>query len=307
MEPDLFYIVGCSQERDGGIGVFETGTGGCVRQRAFTPLRGANYLAAAADGKTFYASGSDAGFNGYVAALRVGANGELAPINQAATGGLGCCHLCLSPDGRRLYAANYRSGSVAGFLLDDTGAVGARCEFDQHAGHGVNPVRQEGPHAHFCGFDPAGNFLLVNDLGLDTIFAYHYTAAHGIDTGAALQNTVDPAGSGPRHLCFEPEGTCLLVNEMGNTLQRFNYAEGRFTPVAAVPTLPAGTAAESKAAALLLSPDGRFVRASNRGCDSIAVFARRTSSSFVSGRIAANAEARAARMGWSVHEEPGEM
>ncbi|MBQ6352993.1 MAG: lactonase family protein, partial [Lentisphaeria bacterium] len=200
----------------------------------------------------------------------------LTPLGRTATGGLGCCHLCLSPEGGRLYAANYRSGSVAGFTLAVDGRVGERCEFDQHTGHGVDPARQEGPHAHFCGFDPAGKFLLVNDLGVDTVFTYPYDPARGIDVAGARRNSVAPAGSGPRHLLFEPEGTCLLVTEMGNTLQRFDYADGVLDLLTSVPTLPAGTAVPSTAAALRLSPDGRFVLASNRWRDSIAVFERRT-------------------------------
>ena len=184
--------------------------------------------------------------------------------------------MCLSPDGGRLYAANYRSGSVAGFAVRPDGMLTERCEFDQHVGHGVNPDRQEGPHAHFCGFSPDGEFLLVNDLGLDTIFAYPYDKTRGIDTAAAVRNPVTPAGSGPRHLVFEPEGTCLLITEMGNEIQRLEYADGKFARIASVSSLPPGVTAASKAAALRISPDGRFVLASNRGFDSVAVFERKT-------------------------------
>lgn len=276
MDHRRFYIVGCSQERDGGIAAFALGAGGKAEMRSFTQLCGANYLIPAADGKTLYASGGGADFRGYVAALRVGEDGSPTLVNRVGTDGLGCCHLCLSPEGGRLYAANYRSGSVAGFVIKADGEVGERCEFDQHTGHGTDPARQAGPHAHFCGFDPDGKFLLVNDLGLDTIFAYPYDPARGIDVGAARQNHVSPAGSGPRHLCFEPEGTCLLVTEMGNSLQRLAYTDGKLSLLASVPTLPADTAVPSKAAALRLSPDGRFVLVSNRGRDSIAVFERRS-------------------------------
>ena len=95
-------------------------------------------------------------------------------------------------------------------------------------------------------------------------------------SAAALLGCVTPAGEGPRHLVFEPEGTCLLVTEMGNGLQRLAYEDGRFTRIAAVSTLPPGVKQPSKAAALRLSPDGRYVLASNRGYDSIAVFERGT-------------------------------
>lgn len=276
MADGIFYIVCCSQERDGGIAMLRRGSDGKAEVCGFTLLAGANYLVAAADGRHLYASGSDADLRGYVASLRVRSDGLLTVVSRAATGGNGCCHLCLSPDGRRLYAANYRSGSVSGFVVTPDGAVGEREEFDRHEGHGVDPDRQEGPHAHFCGFSPDGRFLLVNDLGLDLVFAYPYEQRRGIDVAAARRNKVSPAGAGPRHLVFEPEGTCLLVTEMGNSLQRLAYADGGFTKLAEVSTLPPGTAAKSKAAALRISPDGRFVLASNRGFDSIAVFERKS-------------------------------
>ena len=276
MDDGIFYIVCCSQEHDGGVAAVRRGSCGGYEVCRFTELAGANYLVAAADGRHFYASGGDAEFRGYVAALRAGEDGNLTVESRRFTGGSGCCHLCLSPDGRHLYAANYRSGSVSGFPVGPDGELGELQEFDQHEGHGVNPDRQEGPHAHFCGFDPEGKFLLVNDLGLDAIFAYPYDPVRGIDVAAARVTSVAPAGEGPRHLVFEPEGTCLLVTEMGNSVQRLVYEDGRFTRIAAVSTLPPGVKQPSKAAALRLSPDGRYVLASNRGYDSIAVFERGT-------------------------------
>ena len=275
MDGEIFYIVCCSQGRDGGIMTLRR-SGTRSEFRAFAELAGANFLIAAADGKRFYASGSDAEMRGYVAALRADEDGALTVANIVATGGNGCCHLCLSPDEKRLYAANYRGGSVSGFAVQSDGTLAECREFDQHVGRGVDPDRQEGPHAHFCGFSPDGKFLLVNDLGLDLIFAYPYDPERGIDVAAARKNPVAPAGAGPRHLLFEPEGTCLLVTEMGNGLQRLAFADGGFAKLAEVSTLPAGRTEKSKAAALRISPDGRFALASNRGFDSLAVFERKS-------------------------------
>ena len=272
---EKFYIVGCSQESDGGIYLYRR-ENGRSRLENFTPVAGANYLAFAGDRRTVYASGADAERNGYVAAFRVETDGVLSFLNKVPTDGTACCHLCVSPDGRRLYAANYLSGSVAGFALEPDGRLGDLREFDQHRGHGVDTKRQEGPHAHFTGFSPDGRFLLVNDLGLDLVFAYPYDMEHGIDCVGAVKNPVVPEGSGPRHLLFEPEGTCLLVTEMGNAIQRFACADGVLTLRESVSTLLEGTAIPSKAAAIRLSPDGKFVLASNRGLDSTAVFERRT-------------------------------
>ena len=276
MRDGIFYIVCCSQEHDGGIAMLRCVPGGGHEVCGFTALAGANYLIAAADGRHFYASGNDTEQHGYVAALLVGEDGALTVADRVSTGGTDCCHLCLSPDEKRLYAANYGSGSVSGFAVRPDGTLTECCEFDQHEGHGVDPIRQTGPHAHFCGFSPDGKFLLVNDLGLDLIFAYAYDTERGIDIATAQKNSIVPAGAGPRHLLFEPEGTCLLVAEMGNSLQHLAYADGELTKLAEGSTLPPGTVEKSKAAALRLSPDGRFVLASNRGFDSIAVFERKT-------------------------------
>ena len=278
MNDTEFYLAASAPDHSGGIWRFRSGAGsGKFEKAGFTALAGANYLVAAPDGKHIYASGSDSEQRGYVAAFRVEPDGGLTPLKCLDTNGRGCCHLCLAPDGGRLYAANYRSGSVAGFTIGGDGAPAERAEFDQHTGHGVDPDRQEAPHPHFCGFTPDGKYLLVNDLGLDEIFAYPYSAAHGIDTAAVRRTAISPAGSGPRHLLFEPEGTCLLVTEMGNSLQRLGYdGQGGFSKLAAASTLPENVTVPSKAAALRLSPDGRFVLASNRGYDSIAVFDRRT-------------------------------
>ena len=240
MNDTVFYLVASAQGPNGGIWRFRSDAGsGKFEKAGFSGLAGANYLAAAPDMKHIYASGSDAEHRGYVAAFRVETDGSLTLLKRLDTNGKGCCHLCISPEGERLYAANYWSGSVAGFVLGSDGTLSERAEFDQHTGHGVDPDRQEAPHPHFCGFTPDGKFLLVNDLGLDEVFAYPYSAARGIDTAAARRTAILPEGSGPRHLLFEPEGSCLLVTEMGNSIQRLEYdGQGGFHRLAAASTLP---------------------------------------------------------------------
>ena len=277
MKRDFFYIVGCSQTPDGGIYLFRGGRDGLPVRDGFSAAPGANYLAVSPDGGTLYVSGNDARRAGYVAAFRVHSDGGLSPLNRVDTNGLSCCHLCVSPDGRRLYAANYLSGSVTGFRLDPEGSIGAPEEFDQHCGRGVNPERQERAHAHYTGFSPDGRFLLVNDLGLDTVFCYPYTPERGLDIAGVIPNLISPAGSGPRHLLFEPGGESLiLLNEMGNSIQRLRFDRGRLYLTSSASTLPGPVDAPTKAAAVRFSPDGRFVLATNRGFDSIAVFERTT-------------------------------
>jgi 6-phosphogluconolactonase len=125
-------------------------------------------------------------------------------------------------------------------------------------------------------FDPSGRFVLVPDLGLDRVFVYR------LNTGAGTLVANDPPagqsrpGAGPRHLHFHPSGRWVyVIDEMGNTVSVFAWDGGRgaLEPVQTVPTLPAGFTGSSTAAQIVVSPSGQFAYGSNRGHDSIAVYA----------------------------------
>jgi 6-phosphogluconolactonase len=146
----------------------------------------------------------------------------------------------------------------------------------QHTGHGGDPLRQEGPHAHWIGADPANRFVLVADLGLDAILRYRFDATHG-----TLGQTEGPAcrlppGSGPRHLAFHPDGRhAYVINELDSTVVTCAYdsSSGALWPRQRVSTLPADVTVANTTAAVRVAPSGRFVYGSNRGHDSIVVFA----------------------------------
>jgi 6-phosphogluconolactonase len=148
--------------------------------------------------------------------------------------------------------------------------------FLQLSGSGPNRPRQDGPHAHQIVLDPAERFALVADLGTDRIRAYRFDAAHG-----ALEPNDPPAamlgpGSGPRHLAWHPGGSYLYVlAELDSTVTvlRWDAERGALAALQSVTTLPPGFAGENTAAEVAVSADGRFLYASNRGDDSIAVFA----------------------------------
>lgn len=207
--------------------------------------------------------------SGFVRSFAVdAASGDLKPLGRQPSGGAGPCHVSASRDGRHVFVANYAGGSVSVLPVAPDGQLGAATAFVQH------PAGPEGavPHAHSVDLDPAGARLLVADLGLDAVFAYPFDAAKGtlgLPARAAL-----PKGAGPRHVAFHPSGTHFyVIDELDATVTVFRYADGTATPVQTVPTLPAGFAGRNSTAEIAVSPDGRFVYGSNRGHDSIAIFA----------------------------------
>ncbi|MBQ4087783.1 MAG: lactonase family protein [Clostridia bacterium] len=169
-----------------------------------------------------------------------------------STRGICACHLCVS-ENETVYAVNYSSGSVIkipGKLIVHEGECGP-----------AKP-RQDMPHTHYVNFTPDGAYLLVTDLGLDTIFVYDKELNKVSEIKA-------PAGSGPRHLIFSEDGkTCFCVNELDSTLSAYDYENGKLTITDTVSILPEGYDAQNTTAAIRLH-DG-LIYASNRGNNSIA-------------------------------------
>ncbi len=214
---------------------------------------------------------------GAVSAFRVDpATGNLALLNQQPSAGADPCHLVVDRQGRNLLVANYTGGSVAVLPLDADGRLRPASAVRQHTGRGPVPARQEGPHAHAVALDAAEQFALAADLGADRIFVYRYGAAAGtLDPNDPAAAPLEP-GSGPRHVAWHPAGQYLyVINELRSTLTSFRYdaARGTLETLQTVTTLPAGGSPETIAAEVAISPDGRFLYGSNRGHDSLAVFA----------------------------------
>jgi 6-phosphogluconolactonase len=203
-------------------------------------------------------------------------HGKLTPINSVPSAGAGPCHLSVDRTGSGLFVANYGSGSAASFHLSRTGQLGAPASQFQFSGHGADPKRQKGPHCHCATVSPGNHFVLINDLGLDRIHIYR------LDPATAKLTANDPAywsskpGAGPRHLAFHPKGEfAYSVNEMASTVDVLEWDEssGTLTGVQNISTLPSDFHGESSGAEIVVDPTGRFVYSSNRGHNSIAVFA----------------------------------
>jgi 6-phosphogluconolactonase len=204
------------------------------------------------------------------------ATGTLTLLNRVSSRGADPCHLSIDRSGKWLFVANYTGGSVAAFPLHDDGKLGEASAFFQHAGASVNKARQEGPHAHDAVVSPDNRFLLAADLGLDRVLTYRLDpAAGGLAPAEPGPATVKP-GSGPRHLAFRPDGKFVYVlNEMvpGVTAFRYDAGRGTLTELQTLSTLPEGVSGdEHSGAEIAVHPSSKFVYASNRGHDSIAIF-----------------------------------
>lgn len=204
------------------------------------------------------------------------AKGALAYLGQRSTGGEGPCHLVVDATGNFLLVANYVSGSVCVLPIQDGGALGPATDFVQHQGSSVDPERQTGPHAHSVTLDAANRLVFAADLGIDQVLVYRFDADRGRLTPNDEPWIRVKAGAGPRHFDFHPNGAfAYVINELDSTITGFAYdsADGTLAEVQTVSTLPGGFAGTSTCADIHVSPSGRFLYGSNRGHDSIVVFA----------------------------------
>jgi 6-phosphogluconolactonase len=237
---------------------------------SFLAVDSSSHLFAANEGDVFVGKKP-----GAVTAFSInGKTDELRRINQRTSEGSGPCHVSLDAKGRFLLVANYGSGSVAVLPIEKDGRLEQPSAVVEHKGSSVNPQRQEGPHAHSIGVDPQNRFVIEADLGLDKLFVYRFNS----DLGTLTELTpakLDP-GSGPRHFVFGRDGRFVyVINELASTITTFSFNRetGELKSLATVSTLPKGFSGENTTAEIDIHPNGRFLYGSNRGHDSIVVFA----------------------------------
>jgi 6-phosphogluconolactonase len=240
-----------------------------------------SYLALDPNGRLLYAVNELTSFagerSGAVSAFAIdAASGSLTLLGQQSSGGADPCYIAVDHGGRNVLVANYTGGSLAVMPVAGDGRLQPASAFVQLIGSGPNPARQEGPHAHQIVLDPSGRFALAADLGTDRLLVYRYDAARGSlepnDPPAALLTP----GSGPRHLAWHPNGRfAYVISELASTVtvMRWDGERGALAAVQTVTTLPPGFVGTNTAAEIAVSADGRFAYASNRGDDSLAVFA----------------------------------
>jgi 6-phosphogluconolactonase len=240
-----------------------------------------SFLAVHPNGKFLYAVNEVGNYkgpnSGGVSAFSMNhATGKLTFLNELPTRGADPCYLTVDKTGKFVLVANYSGGSVIAYPILEDGSLGEASAFVQHAGHGKDPKRQEGPHTHSIDLSPDNRFAFVDDLGLDELFVYKFDAAKGSLTANDPPFTKFEPGAGPRHFAFHPSGKfAYVVSEMQSTVTAFAYgsAGGTLQALQTVTTLPADFKGHNDDAEIAVHPSGKFLYASNRGHDSIAVFA----------------------------------
>jgi 6-phosphogluconolactonase len=240
-----------------------------------------SFLAVNPNGKYLYAVNEIGNFNGEasgaVSAFAIDAKtGALKLLNQVPTRGAGPCYVSLDKSGSFLLVANYDSGSIASFPVRGDGSLGTASGFVQHSGTGPDKERQEGPHAHWIGTSPDNRFALAVDLGLDQVIVYGFDSDKGVFTPMLSGFAKVKPGSGPRHLAFHPDGKfAYVLSEMASSVTVFSYKPktGSFSVLQTVSTLPNDYSGPKEAAEIAVHPSGKYLYTSNRGHDSIAVFA----------------------------------
>jgi 6-phosphogluconolactonase len=240
-----------------------------------------SFLAVHPNGKYLYAVNEIGNFNGgtsgAVSAFAIDAKtGALKFLNQVPTRGAGPCYVSLDKNGEFVLVANYDSGSIASFPVQSDGSLGTTSGFVQHSGSGPDKERQEGPHAHWIGTSPDNRFALAVDLGLDQVIVYGFDSSKGVFTPMLSGFAKVKPGAGPRHLAFHPDGKfAYVLSEVESSVTVFSYQPktGTLISLQTISALPKDFSGHKEAAEIAVHPSGKFLYTSNRGHDSIAVFA----------------------------------
>jgi 6-phosphogluconolactonase len=214
---------------------------------------------------------------GAVSAFRIDPqSGKLTLLNTVSSKGAGPCHVLVDKTGKNLLVANYSSGSVASLPLKSDGSLSEASAFIQHKGSSVDPQRQQGPHAHSVNLSADNRFMIATDLGLDQALVYRFDAAKGLLTPNDPPFAKLNPGAGPRHFAFHPKGNyAYVINEIQSSVTAFHYdrARGAFHELQTVSTLPKDFSGRNSTAEVEVDRNGKFLYGSNRGQDTIAVFA----------------------------------
>jgi len=290
----IFAYVGTYTPNGEGIHILSmnTSTGVLTPIKVFPSLTNPSWIAFDPTQKYLYAANENLTGIGSVSAYAINpSNGDLTPINTVSSEGDGPAHLSVDPLGKYVFVANYGGGNVAVLSIVSGGALGPATDVvaDTSACSPpctVGPMHAEkappgsfaisghdAPHAHMIQTDPAGKYVIAQDLGLDLTIVWEFDRVNGKLINH--QKVPSSAGAGPRHFAFHPNGYWFYsLNEEASTLTFMTYDPklGLLTPQEEIPTLPPEFKGTSFTSEVIVSPDGRYVYAANRLHDTIAIF-----------------------------------
>jgi 6-phosphogluconolactonase len=278
-----FIYVGTFEGRDSeGIYVFEFDreTGVLTLVQTVTDRPGPNFQTIHPGARFLYSvSGdpySDDSKHTTLSAYRIDREtGMLSLINEQSVQGNGPAHVSVDPHGEFAYVSNYSAGNLSVFRIGDDGALSEAVDVVQHEGSSMNEQRQRGPHVHSIVPSADGRFIYVSDLGIDRIMIYSVDRSSGTLSPAQTPYAENTPGSGPRHFTFHPTGEfAYSAEELTSTVAAFRVdpSTGALAQVQRLSMVPDDFDGSNSAADIHISPDGRFLYASNRGHDSLVIY-----------------------------------
>lgn len=250
---------------------------GSVKEAGHIKTSNPSYIAISPDQQFVYAvheNGKD-GKGGEVAAFSFNKQtGKLTLINQQSTGGDHPCYVEVDKTGKWVFAGNYSSGSLSVFPVATNGGLAPASTLIQHEGAGKNLQRQKGPHVHCTIMSADNKWLYVPDLGTDKLMIYQFDAGTGKLIPGKQPYSASEPGSGPRHFTFDRDNKYgYLIEELSGTVVAYKYKNGKLKKMQRISTMPAGDTSFAGSADIHVSPDGKFLYASNRSnSNTIAIF-----------------------------------
>jgi len=254
---------------------FNTNTGVLTKPEFLIEAKEPAFFIIHPNGKYLYTCNS--GQPGQISAYAIDSTTKhLILLNQKPSYGGDPSFISFDKTLRFALVANYDGGNICVYAIQPDGSFGDRTAFVQHEGKSVNPERQTHAYAHSIIVDQSNRFVLVADLGLDKVFVYRFNEKDGSLSSNDPPFAMVKPGSGPRHVRFHPNGKWIyVINEMGCSISCFNWDSDKGTLIEFqnISTLPKDFTNTSTCAELEIHPNGKFLYCSNRGHNSIAVFA----------------------------------
>ena len=279
--PPKFMYVGSytspARGKGAGISVFSRGADSSpwTLVQVLNEFADPSFLAIDRKGQTLYSAHGD---GTQAVSYRIDpSTGKVSVLNQQPTNGTNGVHLSIDATGRFLALANYATGSLVVLPITQDGSLGPVSDQAAMTGTlGPHQTQQEAPHPHHCPFDPTGRFIVVPDKGLDRTFVFRLDTANGKLVPGNPPSIASRPGAAPRHADFHPRLPFVyVINELDSTIATylFDPEKGELKPIQIITTLPPSYTGNNSTAEIWVAPSGRFVYGSNRGHDSIAIFA----------------------------------
>jgi 6-phosphogluconolactonase len=244
---------------------FDTNSGDFSFKSASEQLANPSYLSLSSANDIVYAvSENDQKQSGVIALKYNQEDGKLIILNKSDGKASGSCYII--NDDKNVLTANYGSGSISVFGKNTDGSLTEVKQVVQHTGKGINLKRQDKPHVHMVYFSPDKKYVLANDLGTDIVSVYKYNSDSEKEILKFNSSVSVSPGGGPRHLIFSKDGKYVYVlQELVGSLITFRYKNGKLEKVSEASILPKEYKGKIQTADLHISPDGKFLYATNRG------------------------------------------